>query len=71
VAGRRTDGAPAVVIERGRRRQVIGLQDGWWIDEEWWRAPIVRRYYQVVLDDGSLRTLFEDLVGGGWWAQHY
>ena len=70
VAGRR-DGAPAVLIERGHRRQVAAVQDSWRIDDEWWRTPISRRYYRVVLDDGSLYTVYEDLAAGGWWAQGY
>ncbi len=26
-------------------------------------------YYQVVLKDGRIFTLFHDLIGGGWFAQ--
>jgi len=65
------DGRPLAVVERGGRRRVAAVQDGWRIDDEWWREPIGRRYYQVVLDDGVLRTLYRDEVGGGWYEQAY
>ena len=65
------DDRPAILVERGRRRRVERVQDSWRIDDEWWREPISRRYYRVVLDDGSLRTVYWDLVGGGWYEQGY
>jgi len=71
VAGRRPDGAPVALVEGGRRCPVAAVPDTWRIDDEWWRAPIGRHYYRLVLDDGSLRTVYEDLVNGGWWEQAY
>jgi hypothetical protein len=47
------------------------VQDTWQIDDEWWRDPISRRYYQVVLADGSLHTLYHDLVADRWYEQGY
>jgi hypothetical protein len=64
-------GRPAILVERGRRRRIERIQDGWRIDDEWWRDPISRRYYQLVLDDGSLRTVYQDLVDGRWYEQGY
>ena len=60
-----------MLVERGRRRRVARVQDSWRIDDEWWRDPIGRRYYRLVLDDGSLRTVYQDLVDGGWYEQGY
>ena len=64
-------GRPVGLVERGRRRRVARVKDGWRIDDEWWREPIRRRYYRLVLDDGSLRTVFRDEVDGRWYAQAY
>ena len=41
----------------------------WRIDDEWWRQTISREYRAVVLDDGSMVTLFHDLLDGLWYAQ--
>ncbi|CAA9550753.1 MAG: hypothetical protein AVDCRST_MAG19-792 [uncultured Thermomicrobiales bacterium] len=62
---------PAALVERGRRRPVARIQDGWRIDDEWWRDPINRRYYRVMLDDGSLRTLYHNLADDRWYEQSY
>lgn len=65
------DDQPAILVERGRRRPIAQIQDAWRIDDEWWRNPIDRRYYRVVLDDGSLRTLYHDLADDHWYEQPY
>ncbi|MDQ3693159.1 MAG: hypothetical protein M3464_05990 [Chloroflexota bacterium] len=62
---------PALLIEDGRRLRVERIQDSWDVDEEWWRDRLSRRYYQLVLDDGSLRTVYQDLITGAWYQQHY
>ncbi len=51
------------------RRVVEVVGDVWRIDDEWWRQPIARRYYEVVLDGGKRVVLFEDLLTGEWWMQ--
>jgi hypothetical protein len=68
---RAPDDQPALLVERGRRRPIAQIQDAWRIDDEWWRDPINRRYYRVVLDDGSLRTLFHDPADDRWYEQPY
>lgn len=65
------DGRPATLVERGERRRVAQVQDAWRIDDGWWREPISRRYYRVVLDDGALRTLYQDTIGERWYEQAY
>lgn len=64
----RTDarGDPVAVREGRSWRRVDAVREGWRIDDEWWRRPVARIYRQVVLEDGGLRTLYRDLVGGGW-----
>ena len=62
---------PVILVIGGRQRRVEEVQDSWRIDDEWWREAIRRRYYRVVLDDGSLRTLFHDLATDAWYEQAY
>lgn len=62
---------PVALIERGRPRLVARIQDFWRLDDEWWRDPIRRRYYRVVLDDGSLRTIYHDETADRWYEQPY
>jgi len=50
---------------------VTQVRDAWRIDDEWWRNPISRRYYQLVLDNGSLRTVYHDLITDTWYEQGY
>jgi hypothetical protein len=46
-------------VEQVRERWVV--EEGWWTD-----APVRRAYVELVLADGGLAVVFEDLVGGGW-----
>jgi hypothetical protein len=69
-------GRPAVVEmqEGGRRASGAGktieaIGETWRVDDEWWRAPIVRRYYEVVIEGGGRMILFEDLITREWFAQ--
>jgi hypothetical protein len=62
---------PRVLVRSGRRLRVAAIQDVWRIDDEWWRAPIARRYFLVTLEEGSVRTIFHDLLSGAWFEQSY
>ena len=62
---------PALLIDDGGRLRVERIQDSWDIDEEWWRDRLNRRYYQLLLDDGSLCTIYQNLVDGAWYQQNY
>ena len=48
---------------------IAAVRETWRIDDEWWRAPIVRRYYEVVVAGGGRMILFEDLVTKEWFWQ--
>ena len=45
------------------------VNEAWRIDDEWWREPIHRRYFEVVLEDGRRAVLFEDVSTGDWFIQ--
>jgi len=64
-------GRPLALL--GRRRQTIAaIEDGWRIDDEWWRRePVSRRYYTVRLATGPRLVIFKDLQSGGWFRQSY
>jgi hypothetical protein len=59
------------LIDGQHRRRIERIQDSWCVDDEWWREPIQRRYYQIALDTGSIRTLYHDEVRGDWYEQRY
>jgi hypothetical protein len=57
------DGTPVRLdgrsVEQVRERWIV--EEGWWTD-----APVRRAYVELVLADGGLAIVFEDLAGGGW-----
>jgi hypothetical protein len=70
----RVDGAgrPLALRRRGwsRPRAVARIQDRWRIDDEWWRTrPISRLYHRLLLEDGTLLTVYHDLVTDTWFEQ--
>jgi hypothetical protein len=54
---------------------VASVQDRWRLDDEWWRErPISRLYHALVLEDGTLLTVYHDLShdeeeGPAWFEQ--
>jgi hypothetical protein len=51
-------------------RTIAAIQDQWRIDDEWWREhPISRMYYALLLDDGTLLTVYHDLRADEWFEQ--
>ena len=67
-------GWPVALQMRGLRgrREVTSVEDVWRVEEEWWRdTPIVRTYFEVLLDDGRRSTLFFDHGASCWYGQRY
>ena len=51
-------------------RTIAAVQDHWRIDDEWWREHVVSRaYYALLLDDGTLLTVYHDLLTDLWFEQ--
>jgi hypothetical protein len=83
VSGERTDRIRAINVPKkivveldsmGMPRLVGGVTvevalETWRIDDEWWRARIARRYYEIVLDGGKHVVLFEDQMSAEWRIQ--
>jgi len=61
----------ALLGARKERQEIVDIQETWCIDDEWWRDPIQRRYYRVLLANGSLRTMYIDFIAGSWHEQKY
>lgn len=60
----------SIFIDR-QAHQVERIQDTWIIEDEWWRQPIVRQYFALLLDDGTRRTVYHDRVTDAWFLQEY
>ena len=57
------DGTPVRLDDR----PVEQIRERWVVEEGWWTdAPVRRAYAELVLADGGLAVVFEDLIGGGW-----
>jgi hypothetical protein len=66
------DGRIVSLWRQGRLtpRTIAAVQDQWRIDDEWWREHAVSRmYYALLLDDGTLLTVYHDLVSDTWFEQ--
>jgi len=58
-----SDGNPVKLDDR----PVEQIRERWIVEEGWWTdAPVRRAYAELVLADGGLAIVFEDLTGGGW-----
>jgi hypothetical protein len=62
---------PLSIKIKGRWLKVVSIEDLCNLDEEWWRErPIVRMYYQVILEDDRPITVFRDMLDGAWYRQY-
>jgi|SRR5579862_8544801 len=65
-------GRPVAVQRSGwpAPRPVQDIRDCWRIDDEWWRErPVSRVYYELLMRDGLLLTVYHDLVADLWSEQ--
>jgi hypothetical protein len=47
---------------------VAVLREEWRVVDRWWtEEPVVRRYFELVLESGENTVVFHDGVGGGGW----
>ena len=60
------DGTPWQV----NHQPVSVLREEWRVLDRWWtEAPVVRRYFEVVLETGENTVVFHDGAGGRWFTQ--
>jgi hypothetical protein len=61
-----TGGVPVAI----GRTAVEAVAEDWVVEDRWWTGDLLRRrYFELVLADGSNAVVFRDLVGGGWFSQ--
>jgi hypothetical protein len=59
-------GPPSAV----RRSAVSAVAEDWVVEDRWWTGrPLRRRYFELVLSDGSNVVVFRDLERGRWFSQ--
>ena len=59
-------GLPAQIKIADRLHYVGAIQESWREERQLWTHPIRRDYFQVVLQDGSLRNIFQNLSNNEW-----
>jgi len=60
------DGTPAEV----NHLRVALVREEWRVVDRWWtEEPVVRRYFEVVLESGQNTVVFHDGAGGRWFTQ--
>jgi len=60
---------PASGSKRAGMKEVVQIREIWRIDDEWWRDPVSRLYFDVVLEEGKRTILYRDLTDGRWYRQ--
>ncbi len=62
----RVDGTPLDV----NHRAVALVREEWRVVDRWWtEEPVVRRYFELVLESGENTVVFHDGASGGWYTQ--
>jgi len=64
-------GLPVALVINRQRQPVASIQDTWIIEDEWWRQPISRQYFAILLTNGQTHTIFHDRTTGQWFSQAY
>ena len=54
----------------GDGRAVEAVRESWLVEDRWWTdAPLRRRYWEVVTEDGRNLVLFRELERALWYRQ--
>jgi hypothetical protein len=62
----RIDGTPLDV----NHRAVALVREEWRVVDRWWtEEPVVRRYFELVLESGENTVVFHDGASGSWYTQ--
>lgn len=64
------DGAPVFIRLPGKPAQrVAAVRERWRIDDEWWRNPVSREYFDIVSERGGRLVIYRDLLSEDWFMQ--
>ena len=61
-------GRPTGLSHRGRFFEVRRVCRRWRVEEDWWRSPVARDYFEVETS-GFVGVIFRDLAAGGWFLE--
>lgn len=62
-------GVPVELVEGEDTRTIVEVLEQWRVDDEWWRRPLARRYFDLALEGGGHVIVFEDLITERWFVQ--
>ena len=52
------------------KRTIDAVREEWVVEDRWWTGrPLRRRYFELVLEDGSNAVVFHDLARRRWFEQ--
>jgi hypothetical protein len=66
----RVEAGPSGVPAAVAGSVVDAIAEDWVVEDRWWTGrPLRRRYFELVLADGSNVVVFHDLERGRWFSQ--
>ena len=65
--GLTSEGAPGEIS--GALRGSLAPVARWMVELDWWRNPVAREYWKVVLQDRLLIEIFHDLDQDAWFLE--
>lgn len=60
---------PIAFLYKGRRERVRETLKRWRVVQGWWKRPVIREYFQVKTESGTVCELYRDLLTGVWYLQ--
>lgn len=61
------DGGPRVL--HGRLSGTLEPVGRWIAEVDWWRQPVAREYWKVIVDESLLCEVFHDLLLDAWFLE--
>ncbi len=66
------DGVPTALLQNRDWRAVVDVLDRYRIVDRWWTSePVSRTYYELLLEDGRIATVYRNHVRKEWYEQRY
>ncbi len=66
------DGIPTSLLRNRTWHVVVEVLDRYRTVDRWWTPePVSRTYYELLLENGRITTVYRDHVGKEWYEQRY
>ncbi len=66
------DGVPAALLRNRDWRSVVDVLDCYRTEDRWWTSePVSRTYYELLLEDGRIATVYRNHIREEWYEQRY